>query len=167
MPIGPKDSRAVGKQKMLNYVMRVGTKAAENNLQRLIAARPWATWNPPSEMARIRDRETAECMWKSVATAHENRSWMGHATNVESFWLAGASSATPPLPQIPPPWEPHNLVRTSLCGDFPIVFSWHFSVFGSQSVRKNLHAQIKNNSDNLSKFYFSSTCPTHNIYSNL
>jgi len=40
MPIGPKDSRAVGKQKMLNYVMRVGTKAAENNLQRLIAARP-------------------------------------------------------------------------------------------------------------------------------
>jgi len=38
--VGPKASRAVGKQKMLNYVMRVGTKAAENNLQKLIAARP-------------------------------------------------------------------------------------------------------------------------------
>lgn len=30
-------------------------------------------------------------------------------------------------------------------------------------MRKILHAQIKNNSDNLSKFYFSSTCP-HTTY---
>jgi len=58
-------------------------------------------------------------MWKSVATAHENRSRMGHATNVESFWLAGASSATPPCHKAPQQFAPH--VAFSALGDFPIV----------------------------------------------
>lgn len=56
MPFGAKATRAVGKQKMLNYVMRVGTTAAaiENNLQELIAAR----LETEIEMERIYDRQT-------------------------------------------------------------------------------------------------------------
>lgn len=119
--------------------MRVGTTAAaiENNLQELIAAR----LETEIEMERIHDRQTGrladrqtvECMWKSVATAHENRSWMGHATNVESFFGSpwnGASSATPPLPPL------GFASRFSRIFQLLLALRRRFSVFGSQRARK-------------------------------
>lgn len=74
---------------------------------------------------------TVECMWKSVATAHENLSCRAvelsvggtapsHATNVESFW---------PVPRT---IGPAIRFARLLHGDFQLLLFEIFSVFGSQ-----------------------------------